>query len=75
MSALKKTFLIKEARVVDVHTFKRLAVSALANAFTEIEKAQQAGQRDVAASTANFAGEKLDGIMRQLSQSLLGGNS
>jgi len=73
MSTLKKTFLIKEAKA-DIHAFKRRAVSALANAFTEIENAHFAGQRDIAASKANFAGEKLDGIMRELSQSLLGGN-
>jgi hypothetical protein len=58
-----------------VGQFKRRAVGALSRAFTEIEKAHYAKQRDVAASKANFAGQELDQLMRELAQSLLGGNN
>jgi hypothetical protein len=43
----------------------------LANAFRDIERALVAGQRDVAASKANFTGQELDQLMRELSQSIL----
>jgi len=75
MSKLKDTFLINEAQGDVVNTFKRRAVGTLSRAFTAIENAHFAGQRDVAASKANFAGEELDQLMRELAQSLIGGNS
>jgi len=75
MSKLKDTFLINEGPGDAVNTFKRRAVGLLSRSFTEIEKAAWAGQRDVAASKANFAGQELDQLMRELAQSLIGGNN
>ena len=76
MSKLKNTFLINEAQKRDVvGEFKRRAVGMLSRAFTEIEKASWAGQKDVAATKANYAGQDLDQLMRELAQSLLGGHN
>ena len=66
---------LKEGPGDVVNKFKRRAVSTLSKAFTAIENAHFAGQKDVAASKANFAGEELDQLMRELSQALLGGSN
>ena len=72
---IKRVFLIPEGPQDHnpVDTARERVSRKLANAFRDIERALVAGQRDVAASKANFAGEELDGLMRQLSQDLLAG--
>ena len=73
---IKRVFLIPEGPAGGpnpVDTARERVSRKLANAFRDIERALVAGQRDVAASKANFAGEELDGLMRQLSQDLLAG--
>lgn len=56
-----------------IGTARDRANRRLQGAFRDIEAALAAGKRDVAASKANFVGQELDQIMRDLSQSLLAG--
>ena len=52
---------------------RELTNRRLSKAFADIDRAIQAGARDKAASAANFVGQELDQIMRQLSQDILAG--
>jgi hypothetical protein len=74
MSGLKNTFIIKEG-VKDVTARTRELVNRkISMAFMEVERALQAGARDKAATAANYAGQEIDQMFRDLAQRILGGN-
>ena len=72
MTKLTEAFVMREGPDFTMRAREQVN-RRLNRAYAEIDRALQAGQKDRAATAANYAGEELDQMFRDLAQRILGG--